>query len=393
MSRILQVPLSELAHEIVRPIALQTGMPYRSVGVKWYGEGVHIHEIRNGHEFDASRFEIRANDLIYNDMWARRGSVAIVPEDLSGCVASSHFPTFELDCSRVEPCYLAWYFRTPTFWDACETASRGSTGRNQIKRKAFLAIRAPLPPLLDQRRMIARIDELATQIQEARALRRQATGQATVLLMQGAAAIFDRAVEKYPIYRLEELVQIRGGGTPTKSNPFYWQGSVPWITPKDMKERSLSDAIDHISAAATEETAAKLIEAGAVLVVVRGMILAHTFPSAVLLVPAAINQDMKALIPRNGLLPEFLCAMFWAYNRRILDLVEKSTHDTRKLETAKLLDTKICVPPLREQRRIVVELGELQEEVEGLTSLQTDTAAGLDALLPAILDHAFKGEL
>ena len=131
------------------------------------------------------------------------------------------------------------------------------------------------------------------------------------------------------------------------------------------------------------------------------MILVHTFPSAVLRTPAAINQDMKALIPNAEILPEFLSSMFWAYNSRILELVEKSTYDTRKLETAKLLGTKIVVPSLPEQRRIVAELDALQAEVDALKRLQAETAAELDALLPALLpsspgfaatsDRAFKG--
>jgi type I restriction enzyme S subunit len=50
-------------------------------------------------------------------------------------------------------------------------------------------------------------------------------------------------------------------------------------------------------------------------------------------------------------------------------------------------------PPLPEQRRIVAELDALQAEVDVLKSLQAETTAELDALLPAILDRAFKGEL
>jgi type I restriction enzyme S subunit len=127
--------------------------------------------------------------------------------------------------------------------------------------------------------------------------------------------------------------------------------------------------------------------------VVRGMILAHTFPAAILRVPATINQDMKALVPIAELLPEYLCDMFWAYNARILALVEKSTHDTRKLETEKLLSSKIPLPPPSEQRRIVDELDALRTEANRVKQLQTESAVELDALLPAILDRAFKGEL
>jgi type I restriction enzyme, S subunit len=123
------------------------------------------------------------------------------------------------------------------------------------------------------------------------------------------------------------------------------------------------------------------------------MILAHTFPCAVLRVPAAINQDMKALIANAEILPEFLCVFFWAYNSNILQHIEKSTHDTRKFETAKLFATQAAVPPINDQRRIVAELDELQAEVDRLKALQAETAAEIDALLPAILDRAFKGEL
>jgi type I restriction enzyme, S subunit len=160
-----------------------------------------------------------------------------------------------------------------------------------------------------------------------------------------------------------------------------------------MKLRALSDAMDHISEQATAETPARLIPEGAVLVVVRGMILAHTFPSAVLRVPAAINQDMKALLPRAELNPDYLCTFFWARNRKMLDLVEKSTHDTRKLQTHRLTETRIPIPSLSEQRKIVAQLDGLQAQVEGLRRLQAQTAGELKALMPAILDLAFKGQL
>jgi type I restriction enzyme S subunit len=53
----------------------------------------------------------------------------------------------------------------------------------------------------------------------------------------------------------------------------------------------------------------------------------------------------------------------------------------------------VPVPPLPDQRRVVAELDALQAEVDALKRLQAETAAELDALLPAILDRAFKGQL
>ncbi|MGD0581235.1 MAG: restriction endonuclease subunit S [Bryobacteraceae bacterium] len=321
------------------------------------------------------------------------------------------------------PAFLSWCLQSQQFWEQLMRQRRGSAMANingtmlselefpipsetlQTTIVEFLnhfrrrlqghpAILVDLPAPLDSvPQAIQRIEELAGRIHEANTLRHLSAEEVQALWAGGAAKLFDRAMEEYPILPLEDLVSIRGGGTPSKSDPFYWDGSIPWITPKDMKRRELNDAIDHISERATQETAAKLIEPGSVLVVVRGMILAHTFPSAVLRVPAAINQDMKALAPNASILPEFLCALFWAHNLRILKLVEKSTHDTRKLETPKLLSIKIPVPPLPEQRRIVAELDALQAEVDALKRLQDETLVELDALLPSILSTAFTGEL
>jgi type I restriction enzyme S subunit len=123
------------------------------------------------------------------------------------------------------------------------------------------------------------------------------------------------------------------------------------------------------------------------------MILAHTFPAALLHAPATINQDMKALIPDARILPEYLCAVLWAWNPRVLCLVDRSGHDTRKLNTDKLLSLEIPVPSILAQERVVAELDALQAKVDAVKALQTEVATKLDAMLPAILDKAFKGEL
>jgi type I restriction enzyme S subunit len=131
---------------------------------------------------------------------------------------------------------------------------------------------------------------------------------------------------------------------------------------------------------------------GAVLVVVRGMILAHPFPSAILRRPAAINQEMKGLIPGPRLLPEFLCSVLWSRNSHIVGLVDRSSHDTRKLDLDKLLAFEFPVPSIPVQHRIISELNVLQDQVNTLKKLQNDSAPELEALMPAILDNIFVGQ-
>ena len=247
------------------------------------------------------------------------------------------------------------------------------------------------PYLLDLRRIVSRIEELAARIEEARELRRRAVDEADAFLKSSLKDLFTFAdIDAQP---LRQLAVLRGGGTPSKSNPYHWEGDIPWISPKDMKYREITDSLDHISEAATHESPAKLLDPGVVLIVVRGMILAKMVPIAVLKVPGTINQDMKALVPCKDLMPEYLCGALWAFNRGLLELVEKSTHDTRKLETSKLLDFKIPVPSLDQQKDVLIRLNDLQSKLDALKRHQAEIAASLDALLPAVLERAFRGEI
>jgi type I restriction enzyme S subunit len=238
---------------------------------------------------------------------------------------------------------------------------------------------------------VARIEELVARIEEAQELRRRAVEETDALFKSGMKKLF--TFHDHDTHAISHLVTMKGGGTPSKLNPYYWEGTIPWISPKDMKKKEMMDSMDHISEIATKESAAKLLDPGAVLIVVRGMILAKNVPSAVLRVPASINQDMKALIPGKIITAEYLCGALWAFNNQILELVAKSTHDTRKLETSKLLNFRIPVPSPDQQQIVICRLNELQAKIDALNRHQAETAAELDALLPAVLERAFRGEL
>ena len=387
------IPLGQAVTPVERPEIPCPGKRYRQLGVRLWGEGAYERESIDGSETNYKSFSrVEENDIVVNKIWARNGSVSIVNKILAGCYVSGEFPTFIPIKEKLEPRWFHWLTKTKPFWEQCDKKSRGTSGQNRIRPEKFLEVEIPLPPLDEQRRIVARIEELAAKVEEARGLRRQSAEEAKVLWASSAQKLVFELANKN-LQPLGDLVTVRGGGTPSKSNPFLWNGSIPWVCPKDMKILDIKDSIEHISEEATYCSSAKLVEPGCVLTVVRGMILDHTVPSAILRVPAAINQDMKALVPNKNILSEYLCKTLWAMNHLLHELVEKSTHDTRKLETSKLLNFKIPVPPLPEQRRIVAYLDDLQSKVDALKRLQAETAAELDALLPSILDKAFKGEL
>jgi type I restriction enzyme, S subunit len=163
-----------------------------------------------------------------------------------------------------------------------------------------------------------------------------------------------------------------GGGTPSKDNPELWSGQIPWVSPKDMKIDFISDSEDHITEEAIAQSAVRLIPAGALLIVVRGMILAHSFPTAITTVPVTINQDMKAVVPFRSDMGRILLLLTKGMKPIILRLVRRSTHGTCKLLTADLFGSPIPIPPLPEQGRINAKVEELMALCDRLEAAQKE---------------------
>jgi type I restriction enzyme S subunit len=159
--------------------------------------------------------------------------------------------------------------------------------------------------------------------------------------------------------RLSSFGTFCGGGTPSKSNPSLWEGSIPWVSPKDMKAARISDVRDHISSAALEESSVQLIPAGSLLMVVRGMILARAFPVALSERELTINQDMKALKLFVAGMADYLLLALSAAESRILGLVTRSSHGTCRIDSQDLARVLIPLPPLPEQRRILAKVDRL----------------------------------
>ena len=103
--------------------------------------------------------------------------------------------------------------------------------------------------------------------------------------------------EGWEMKRLGELGTWKGGGTPSTNNEAFWQdGSIPWVSPKDMKSILIDSAEDLITEAAVKQSSTSLIPINSILIVTRSGILRNTVPVAKNIRPVAINQDLKALI-------------------------------------------------------------------------------------------------
>ncbi|MFQ3582233.1 restriction endonuclease subunit S [Chloracidobacterium validum] len=171
------------------------------------------------------------------------------------------------------------------------------------------------------------------------------------------------------IVPLGEVGRWYSGGTPSMKNPAYWQGDIPWVSPKDMKVSRLRDSVDHISNLAVSE-GARLMPSGTILMVIRGMILAHSFPVARAELPVAFNQDMKGLVVHDGYASNYVLYWLIGHAQKLRGLTTESTHGTKRLPPETLYRVPFPLPPtLAEQEAIAGALSDADALIESLEQL------------------------
>ncbi|WHZ17254.1 MAG: Type I restriction-modification system, specificity subunit S [Nitrospira sp.] len=185
---------------------------------------------------------------------------------------------------------------------------------------------------------------------------------------------------RWPTKPLGELVDFIGGGTPRRDRPDYWGGEIPWASVKDLQNQSLGTTLEHITAEGLANSASNLIPGGTVIIASR----VGLGKVAVNQKPVAINQDLKALTPRdNNLLPRYLL-LFLLSNAEYFEKAGVGA-TVKGLTIADYQNLKIPIPPLAEQERLV----KLLDEADELRKLRTQANRRTADLIPALFHDIF----
>ena len=269
--------------------------------------------------------------------------------------------------------FLFFYLLHPEVRSDLAGKMEGSTGRQRLSKTVLGDRLIPLPPLPEQKK-IAHILSTVQRAIEAQERIIQTTTELKKALMH---KLFTEGLrhepqkqteigpvpESWEVVPLSSVCRFQSGGTPSKQNPEFWQGSIPWVSPKDMKRPRLNDVPDHISQEALE-SGSKLAPAGSVFVVVRGMILAKTVPVALAEIPMAINQDMKAIVPGPKLRSDFLLYALETLRENLFKKVGRSGHGTCTLMGDEVAAFKIPLPDLQTQEEIASAIQKLERKKE-----------------------------
>jgi type I restriction enzyme, S subunit len=396
------VPLREILSPVSRPEEIEPQKTYSILGAHWYAKGLYTKDIKEGAQIRASKvYRVEEGDFVYNRLFAWKGAFAIANAENHGCYVSSEFPCFTINQDRAHGQYLWRYFSRTSAWDEALGLSSGGTptSRNRLKVDKLLAMKIPLPPLPKQRRIVARIEELATRIEDARGLRRQAVEEGGFLRLSALASVMESNDASWQQQTVADvIITMDAGWSPGCDDHPATNGewgvlkttAVQWSNFNPAQNKALPKTLTprpHLGVVAGDVlvTRAGPRKRVGVVAAVR-----HRRPELM------ISDKLIRLRPDQSKINPYFLELSLASPFSQEHLVRRKTGlaDAQvNISQSILRSTPVAYPSLVEQQRIVTYLNDLQEKVDSLKQLQSETAAELDALLPSVLDRAFKGGL
>jgi type I restriction enzyme S subunit len=360
---------------------------------------------------DLPRYQLQKGDVLMNEGgdFDKLGRGHIWDASIEPCIHQNH--VFAVRPHGVSPVWLNAITGSQYAQFYFMTRSKQSTNLASISSTNLMELPVVLPPTTEQTQIAAflahetaKIDGLVAQQRRLMALlkeKRQAViTHAVTRGLNPDAPMKPSGIEwlgdvpaHWGVTPLKYVVHLRSGGTPSKANLAYWNGDVPWASSKDLKVEALSDSQDHITQSAVDDGAAELVPAGSLLIVVRGMILIHSFPVVKVLVPMAINQDLKALTPSGKLDVDFLAWLLRGSLRETLGRIDEAAHGTKVLRLEAWTSMALPIPPLEEQLAI---LRSIIDEMSKFGTLTAEAQRAIDLLQErrtALISAAVTGQI
>jgi type I restriction enzyme S subunit len=384
-------------------------VPMETVGE--YG-GLKLYETKELSEVGGGYTYFRDNDVLIAKITPcfENGKGALA----QGLVNGTAFGTTELHVLRAKsdstnPAFLFYLTISQKFRKLGEGEMFGAGGQKRVPESFIKDYRVSLPTESEQETIVRFLDFKTTQIDALITKKQVLLGKLaekrtsminravtkgldlSVPTKDSGASWLERIPQHWDAKRLRFLTTMSGGMTPSTSNPAFWDGDIPWITPKDMKREVLFASEDTLTEEALKETGITLYDAGKVLIVVRGMILAHTFPVAINAVNSTVNQDMKAI--STVMNSEYLALLLRGIQPLILSLVEEAAHGTKVLRTDVFKNLMLPVPPLSEQALIVSRVSELTNALDSQGKTIQTLIDRLQEYRSAVITNAVTGRI
>lgn len=375
--------LGDALTPVSREETVDASREYRLLGVRLDGQGPFLRETVLGTQTSANKlYKVATGDFIYSRLFAWRGAFGVIESELDGCYVSGEFPTFVPKPNKVDVRFLRYWFRLAGTLGKVNEDCSGSTPltRNRFKEQFFLALEIPLPPLAEQQRIVAHIEALSARIAEAHSLRQQATEEVEALVTSVHGKLAGTRIRK-----LREILSLDEDAVTVLPSGSYPQVGVKSFGAGLFPKSAISGT------ETTYRTFNRLYEGALVLSQVKG------WEGAVAVCPAQlagwyVSPEYRTFrCVHTEVRPRYLAQLvrtewFWG---KLINVTRGVGARRERTRPEQFLELAFPMPDISQQK-----LGEdVFAKLEPIKHLQGNTAAEIDAMLPAILDRAFKGEL
>jgi type I restriction enzyme, S subunit len=387
------VRLKQVLKRTKKEIDVDDLQTYKRLTIRMKGLGVDVRDQVLGAQIGTKRqFLVDEGQFILSKIDARNGAFGIIPKTCTGGIITGNFWVFDVEHTRLDSQYFNFLTKTHQFIEFCIKASEGTTNRLYLQESKFLEQKIPLPPLEEQRRIVARVESLAAQIAEARGLREAATVESILLFKSKRQQMFTNLAEKFKTERLGYVCHSQLGKmlsekskTGIGTTPYLRNANVQW----DRFDLSSVYTMDFDA----REFQKFLLEPDDILVCEGGDIGKCAIWSGEIANCCYQKALHRLRVHKELLVPRYLLHhLIWAAKEgHFLDLKTQTT--IPHLPAIKLNSYPIILADLATQKNTVQELDSLKSQISALEQLQEATRLELEALLPSVLAKAFAGEL
>lgn len=282
--------------------------------------------------------------------------------------------------------YLLWFFKTDNFKK--QISGGENTMINQVTRYMLDDIEIPLPPLTEQQRIVAILDEAFATIDKAKANAEQNLKNAKELFESYLQGVFEIKGEGWEEKTLGEIAFVKSGGTPSRAKKEYWEGDIAWYSSGELNDLYTKDPERYINDLAINNSNAKIFPKGSLLI---GMYDTAALKMSIIDRNAAFNQAIAGVMPNDKIDLTFILHSINSIKPDLLNLRRGTRQKNLSLE--KIKNIPIFLPPLKTQKSIVKKLDILSSQTKKIEAIYQKKLEDLEELKKSILQKAFSGEL
>lgn len=374
-----KVALGALLQRSAEPAVINPAAEYHEVTIKLWGKGIVSRGKVRGSDVVSARNVVHHNQLILSKIDARNGAIGLVPPELEGALVSNDFPSFKFrDHGRCDPAFMGWLVRSASFVELCKAASEGTTNRVRIREDRFLDQELALPPLAEQKAMVARLDQLTEKTRQVQAHLDAVERDAERLIR---SYIFHPQGQQPSKQRLSELVSQRQPDVAVDGTAQYRFAGVysfgRGVFPSAVKMGS-EFAYERLSTVRTGDFIYPKLMAwegalGVVPAECDGMVVSPEFPVFTLNTEAVLPEVLDIYFRTPDVWPA-LAEISGGTNAR-----------RRRLQPSTFLSYEMPVPSMAKQ----LELRAIYQHTQALKAKHAAICQANSALLPATLERVF----